>query len=322
MIGILRREILDRLLIVNEHHLRRVLAEYLLHYNTFRPHRTLARCHRLKPTPGHRRSTSQSTRSATSRSSAVSRTSIRSRLTSVRYCEKWQVTAKFVFSSPTGLTQRPSNDFYYPTGGSCNQGDTTVVQLEQRIHLLTFGKGWGEPSTCTGDGGIGWNTSANSETSTTSDDSGEVGGADNDPKLVQVSSGLWGPHKCVAASAPSPNGTTSTLSFACSHGDDPNCTDNIGIPASTTGCSAPRTNCFVGAYPNGWETLHADYWQTWNEAKNAPDSQTGNSDVSSDAGTFGDIVEDCVQGTGTANCSPTFITNTSPPQVYGSPSNP
>jgi putative transposase len=41
MIGTLRRELLDRLLIVNEHHLRRVLTEYLLHYNTARPHRAL-----------------------------------------------------------------------------------------------------------------------------------------------------------------------------------------------------------------------------------------------------------------------------------------
>jgi hypothetical protein len=41
MIGTLRREVLDRLLIVNEHHLHRVLTEYLLHYNTARPHRSL-----------------------------------------------------------------------------------------------------------------------------------------------------------------------------------------------------------------------------------------------------------------------------------------
>ena len=40
-IGTLRRELFDRLLIVNEHHLRRVLTEYLLHYNTARPHRSL-----------------------------------------------------------------------------------------------------------------------------------------------------------------------------------------------------------------------------------------------------------------------------------------
>jgi hypothetical protein len=41
LIGTLRRELFDRLLIVNEHHLRRVLTEYLLHYNTARPHRSL-----------------------------------------------------------------------------------------------------------------------------------------------------------------------------------------------------------------------------------------------------------------------------------------
>ena len=41
MVGTLRRELLDRILIVNQAHLRRVLAEYLLHYNGHRPHRTL-----------------------------------------------------------------------------------------------------------------------------------------------------------------------------------------------------------------------------------------------------------------------------------------
>jgi putative transposase len=41
MIGTLRRELFDRLLIVNEHHLRRVLAGYLRHYNAARPHRAL-----------------------------------------------------------------------------------------------------------------------------------------------------------------------------------------------------------------------------------------------------------------------------------------
>ena len=39
--GTLRRKLLDRLLIVNEHHLRRVRTEYLRHYNTARPHRAL-----------------------------------------------------------------------------------------------------------------------------------------------------------------------------------------------------------------------------------------------------------------------------------------
>jgi Integrase core domain len=41
IIGTLRRELFDRSLIVNEQHLRRVLAEYLRHYNTAGPHRAL-----------------------------------------------------------------------------------------------------------------------------------------------------------------------------------------------------------------------------------------------------------------------------------------
>jgi putative transposase len=41
IIGTLRRELSGRLLIVNEHHLRQVLTEYLRHYNTARPHRSL-----------------------------------------------------------------------------------------------------------------------------------------------------------------------------------------------------------------------------------------------------------------------------------------
>ena len=41
MTGTLRREVIDRLLIVNEHHLREVLTEYLLHHNAARPHRAL-----------------------------------------------------------------------------------------------------------------------------------------------------------------------------------------------------------------------------------------------------------------------------------------
>ena len=52
MIGTLRRELLDRLLIVNEQHLRRVLTEYLLHYNTARPHRALGQ---VPPAHAHAR---------------------------------------------------------------------------------------------------------------------------------------------------------------------------------------------------------------------------------------------------------------------------
>jgi hypothetical protein len=38
----LRRELLDRVLVVNERHLRQVLTIYLHHVNAARPHRTLA----------------------------------------------------------------------------------------------------------------------------------------------------------------------------------------------------------------------------------------------------------------------------------------
>jgi hypothetical protein len=68
--GTLRRELFDRLLIVNEHHLRQVATRYLRHCNTARPHRALASSHRLGLTPGHRRSTSPATGSAENKSSA------------------------------------------------------------------------------------------------------------------------------------------------------------------------------------------------------------------------------------------------------------
>ncbi|MFI6093780.1 integrase core domain-containing protein, partial [Streptomyces sp. NPDC051218] len=41
-IGTLRRELLDRTLILNERHLRRTLTRYLKHYNGNRPHRALS----------------------------------------------------------------------------------------------------------------------------------------------------------------------------------------------------------------------------------------------------------------------------------------
>jgi len=52
IIGTLRRELPGRLLIVNEHQLRRVLTEYLRHYNTARPRRALGQ---LAPAQAHTR---------------------------------------------------------------------------------------------------------------------------------------------------------------------------------------------------------------------------------------------------------------------------
>jgi transposase InsO family protein len=52
IIGTLRRELLDQVLIINERHLRQVLTEYLQHYNTARPHRALGQ---LAPDQSHMR---------------------------------------------------------------------------------------------------------------------------------------------------------------------------------------------------------------------------------------------------------------------------
>ena len=42
LIGTLRRELLDRMLILSEAHLRTVLIEYQVHYNSARPHQGIA----------------------------------------------------------------------------------------------------------------------------------------------------------------------------------------------------------------------------------------------------------------------------------------
>jgi putative transposase len=51
-VGSVRRECLDRILIVSSSHLERVLSEYVAHHNTHRPHRALnQRPPILKPIP-------------------------------------------------------------------------------------------------------------------------------------------------------------------------------------------------------------------------------------------------------------------------------
>jgi putative transposase len=50
-VGSARRELLDRILIVNEYHLRKVLTEYETHFNAHRPHRALNQASPLRALP-------------------------------------------------------------------------------------------------------------------------------------------------------------------------------------------------------------------------------------------------------------------------------
>jgi putative transposase len=50
-VGSIRRELLDRTLIINQRHAKTVLGEYQHHYNNHRPHRTLGQAAPLRPLP-------------------------------------------------------------------------------------------------------------------------------------------------------------------------------------------------------------------------------------------------------------------------------
>jgi len=50
-VGTLRRELLDRMLIVNQRQLHHAIAEYVDHFNWHRPHRSLGQAAPLRPLP-------------------------------------------------------------------------------------------------------------------------------------------------------------------------------------------------------------------------------------------------------------------------------
>jgi len=146
MIGTLRREVFDRLLIINEHHLREVLTEYPLHYNAA----PAAPC----PRPAH---ASPSRHSATRadqprRAPDPPKTSPRRTYarvpdrrmtgprchekkhitTTIEYsnptgcCEKEQVTATIVYSSPTRQRTKPAGGDLRQNGGAARLGPSPV----------------------------------------------------------------------------------------------------------------------------------------------------------------------------------------------------
>ena len=50
-VGTVRRELLDRLLIINQRHAAAALREFQRHYNDHRPHRTLGQAAPARPLP-------------------------------------------------------------------------------------------------------------------------------------------------------------------------------------------------------------------------------------------------------------------------------
>jgi len=56
-VGTVRRECLDRMIILSRRHLMAVLQEFVDHYNTHRPHRSLGQTSPCLPTPTEERST-------------------------------------------------------------------------------------------------------------------------------------------------------------------------------------------------------------------------------------------------------------------------
>jgi putative transposase len=58
-VGTIRRELLDRILIINQRHAAATLTEYVEHHNSHRPHRTLGQAAPLRPLP--QRTTSATT---------------------------------------------------------------------------------------------------------------------------------------------------------------------------------------------------------------------------------------------------------------------
>jgi putative transposase len=52
-VGAIRRELLDRILIVNRRHAAAVLQQYARHYNDHRPHRALGQAAPTRPLPHH-----------------------------------------------------------------------------------------------------------------------------------------------------------------------------------------------------------------------------------------------------------------------------
>ena len=103
------------MLIVNEHHRRQVLTEYLAHYNTARPHRALGQ---LAPAQADTRPPEINLAEHRIRRKQVLGGLIHeyqiALLTSTGCQEKTQVTTLIVYSSPTRSQMRPPEPLTCP----------------------------------------------------------------------------------------------------------------------------------------------------------------------------------------------------------------
>ena len=105
LIGTLRRELLDRTLILNQAHLRAVLAEYQEHYNTARPHQGLGQ--RIPDgDPASPRHRSRPQHVPDPPKTGPERPDQRIRASRLKP-EKAQVKARILFSSGTGSSTHP-----------------------------------------------------------------------------------------------------------------------------------------------------------------------------------------------------------------------
>jgi transposase InsO family protein len=127
LIGTLRRELLDRTLILNQAHLRAVLPEYQEHYNTARPHRGIDQ---RVPDPGPApRVTAANLGTCQIRRKPVLSGLIKRIRASRLKTEKAQVKAGILFSSGTAWTTQQARNLIMDLG---DQADRVKFMIRDR----------------------------------------------------------------------------------------------------------------------------------------------------------------------------------------------